>query len=96
MTYEQRVQQIAEQMCIDNIDRLFGAGVYKSRNLTEKQRQDMMTHFMGAAHITVKHMAEAFENGARLSAGWYWLEYELPAEMKDQGLIPPKEGGKDE
>ena len=92
MTYEQRVQQIAEQMCIDNIDRLFGTGVYKSKNLTEKQRQDMMAHFMGAAHITVKHMADAFEKGAEWSQGWSWLAYELPAEMKDQGLIPLKEG----
>ena len=104
MTYEERVQQIAEEMAAKKYPISFQLyKKYKDKvNPTwhEVFYRDNWSHlvdeFMKYSIIAIKHMAQAFEDGARWSEGWMWSEYELSDQMKDRGLIPPKEGGEDE
>ena len=106
MTYEERVQQIAEEMAMVEY-----ANTYKSyvkyttthansncwsAGFYRQQWPVLIARYAPFARIAAKHMAQAFEDGARWGEGWRWSEYELPDEMKDRGLIPPKEGGEDE
>lgn len=85
MTYEDRINQITEELCRQEIDRKFGDGVWKSKDITLSNRKAMYKHYSLAARITITKMAEAAtEFLGSLS------EYGVQKRLSEYGLIPDK------
>jgi hypothetical protein len=87
MTYNERIRAIAEEM----------AKGYRPRNwplYNQRAKDEYINMQLPAARIAVKHMANAaedaylaVEDGHCMGAGTY---------VREQGLIPDQEAGKDE
>lgn len=79
MTYDERVQALAEEMAMEYYD-----GDYP---VWQETRKELAQKYIAAAHIAVNHMADAIRKALRGGTAMV-LYTSIERYLKEEGLIP--------